>query len=80
MDNYSYDVFEKIKIEDRPNWHLYVDAVYKADPHKKNMSSEVLSKLLGVKNQGGFRYRGKTESPDLVVIFSTGEDIYWRGY
>lgn len=78
MDNYSYDVFEKIKIEDRPNWHLYVDAVYKADPHKKNMSSEVLSKLLGVKNQGGFRYRGKTESPDLVVIFSTGEDIYWQ--
>ena len=78
MDNFSFDVFEKIKPTDRGNWHLYVDAIYKADPHKGNMAAEVLSKLLGVKNQGGFRYRGKTESPDLVVLFSSGEDIYWR--
>lgn len=57
---------------------MYIDAVYKADPQKKNLSAEVLSKLLGVKNQGGFRYLGKTETPNLVVLFTSGEDIYWR--
>ena len=78
MNNYSFDVYEKIKKEDRKNWYLYTDAVYRADPSKKDISSEVLSKLIGVKNQGGFRYLGKTERPKLVIIFSTGEDVYWR--
>ena len=76
--NYNFDVYEKIPKEERINWKLYVDAIYKADPNKKNFSAEVLSKLLGVKTQGGFRYLGKKESPKLVVLFSTGEDIYWQ--
>ena len=78
MANYSFDVFDKILPNDRVNWKLYIDAVYRADPAKKNLGSEVLSKLLGVKNQGGFRYLGSTKSPKLVVLYSTGEDIYWR--
>lgn len=77
-ENYSFNVFEKILNENRNDWKLYVDAIYKADPTKKNISAEVLSKLLGVKNQGGFRYLGKTETPNLVVLFTSGEDIYWR--
>lgn len=78
MTNYTFDVFEKINKDDRINWKLFVDAVYRANPEIKNIGSEVLSKLLGVKNQGGFRYLGKTESPHLVILFSSGEDIYWR--
>ena len=79
MEEYSsFNVYEKVVKEERENWSLYIDAVYKADSSKKNLSSEVLSKLLGVKNQGGFRYLGKTESPNLVVLFTSGEDIYWR--
>lgn len=78
LDNYSFDIFEKINPEDRYNWNLYVDAVYKADPSKKNTSAEVLSKLMGVKNQGGFRYKGKTDSPNFVILFTSGEDVYWR--
>lgn len=77
-DNYSFEVYEKIKREERVNWKLYVDAVYKADASKKDMSAEVLSKLLGVKNQGGFRYLGKTQEPKLIILFSSGEDIYWK--
>lgn len=76
--NYSFNVCKKISKEDRINWFLYIDAVYKADDSKKNFSSEVLSKLLGVKNQGGFRYLGKTETPNLVILFTSGEDIYWK--
>lgn len=77
-ENFEFKVYKKIEKQDRGNWKLYVDAVYKADPKRKNLSSEVLSKLLGVKNQGGFRYLGKTEAPNMVVLFSSGEDIYWR--
>lgn len=76
--NYCFNVFDKISKEDRINWKLYIDAVYKANPTKKDISAEVLSKLLGVKNQGGFRYLGKTENPNLVILFTSGEDIYWR--
>ncbi len=44
-NNYTFDVFEKIKKEDRVNHGLYVDAIYKADPNQPNFSAEVLSKL-----------------------------------
>lgn len=78
MNNFSFDIYKKISPDEREDWHLYIDAVYCANPKEKTMSAEVLSKLLGVKNQGGFRYRGKTSEPYLVVLFTTGEDIYWR--
>lgn len=78
MENTTFAVYSKIESEQRESWYLYVDAIYKADPSKKDMSAEVLSKLLGVKNQGGFRYLGKTECPNLVVLFTSGEDVYWR--
>lgn len=76
--NYYFNVFDKINIDDRNKWYLYVDAVYKADPSKKNTSAEVLSKLMSVKNQGGFRYKGNASAPNFVILFTSGEDIYWR--
>lgn len=77
-NNYSFDIHNKINKNERINWQLYIDAIYKSDSNRKNFSAEVLSKLLGVKNQGGFRYLGKTEAPNLVILFTSGEDIYWR--
>ena len=77
-NNYSFDIHNKINKNERINWQLYIDAIYKSDSDRKNFSAEVLSKLLGVKNQGGFRYLGKTEAPNLVILFTSGEDIYWR--
>lgn len=77
-NNYSFDIHNKINKNERINWQLYIDAIYKSDSNRKNFSAEELSKLLGVKNQGGFRYLGKTEAPNLVILFTSGEDIYWR--
>lgn len=74
----EYNVFEKITADKRPDWHLYIDAIYKANPLATNLGGEVLSKLLSVGNQGGFRFKGNTESPQLVALFTSGEDIYWR--
>lgn len=77
-ENYCFNVYNKISNADRYDWKLFIDAVYCSDKTKKDLSGEVLSKLIGVKNQGGFRYLGKTQTPNLVVLFTSGEDIYWH--
>ena len=74
----EYNVFKKVTVDQRPNWHLYIDAIYKSDPAARNLGGEVLSKLLNVGNQGGFRFKGNAEKPQLVALFTSGEDIYWR--
>jgi len=33
---------------------------------------------MGVKNSGGFRFIGSVSAPKYVVLFSTGDDLYWR--
>ena len=76
--NYCVNVYKKISKDERKNWKLYIDAIYKADPNEKTMKAEVISKLLGVKNQGGFRFLGKMSCPKLVVLFTSGKDIYWK--
>ena len=74
----EFNVFHRISNKDRINWHLYIDAVYKGNPTVPNLGAEVLSKLLGVGNQGGFRYTGNSESPKYIALFTSGEDIYWK--
>lgn len=71
--NYCVNVYKKISKDERKNWKLYIDAIYKADPNEKTMKAEVISKLLGVKNQGGFRFLGKMNCPKLVVLFTSGK-------
>lgn len=72
------EVFIKITEADRPNWHLNIDAIYKADPNSRNLGGEVLSKLFHVGNQGGFRFRGSATKPLFITLFTSGEDVYWR--
>ena len=70
--------FERIKESD-----LFVDTVYEGGSDK-NISSEVLSKLLQVGNSGGFRKcmkvvdGKKTKEPAYVCIYTTGEELEWR--
>ena len=75
---YEIEVYNKITEIDRPNWHLFIDAIYKANPHSKNLGGEVLSKLLQVGNQGGFRFKGSAARPLFIALFTSGEDVYWR--
>ena len=78
MENNSFEVFNKIEKKERSKWHLIIDAIYKANPKDNNLRSEVLSKLLGVKNRGGFRYIGIKDRPKFVVLYSHGKDPFWR--
>ena len=48
---------------------LIVDAVYKKGK-AKDLSTEVISKLLPVGNVGGFRHVGPIAKPTLVVLTS----------
>lgn len=62
---------------------LLVDTVYEGG-NDKNISSEVLSKLLHVGNSGGFRKcmkvidGKKTKETAYVCIYTTGEELEWR--
>lgn len=75
---HEIEVFNKVTDSERPNWHLYVDAIYKANPNSRNLGGEVLSKLFSVGNQGGFRFKGSAKRPLFIALFTSGEDIYWR--
>jgi hypothetical protein len=55
---------------------LYVDATYQGD-RSGNAGDDPLPDLLGVSNQGGFRYLGTKEQPRLVVLTTSFADPEW---
>ncbi len=60
---------------------LNIDAIYENKKPYINKSCEVLSKLMKVKNSGGFRPIGQWKNIfdiKYVVLYSTKEDIYWQ--
>lgn len=60
---------------------LILDCVYENKQPNKDMSCRVLPKLMKVKNSGGFRPIGEYKNKfdvKYVVLYSTGEDIYWQ--
>jgi hypothetical protein len=73
-------VDHKIDSSERHKWNLEIDAIYCADKLKaKTLAGEVLSKLFyGIGNAGGFRISGSIEKPKYIVIYTSGDDIYWR--
>ncbi len=60
---------------------LIIDCIYENKQPNKDMSCRVLPKLMKVQNTGGFRPIGeykKNFAVKYVVLYSTGEDIYWQ--
>jgi len=66
--HYPFKNLEKASLE--------IDAIYEGGS-QKNMQAEPLSKLLGVKNQGGIRFLGRGEHKKLVVLTSNQNEIAW---
>lgn len=46
LNNYSFNVHDKIKKDERINWQLYIDAIYKSDPSKKKYVSRSIIKTV----------------------------------
>lgn len=61
--------------------NLIIDEIYYGGI-EPNLSSEVISKLMGCGNSGGFRTvnNKKTNQNAYCVLFSTGEDEDWKDY
>lgn len=55
---------------------LVVDAIYKGG-RSANAGDDPLPRLIGVSNQGGFRYLGSLDAPRLVVLTSSFNDPDW---
>ncbi len=58
------------------NADLVVDRVYEGG-RAGNASDDPLPPLVGVSNQGGFRYIGNKGRPRLIVLTSTMKDVDW---
>lgn len=58
------------------NADLIVDRIYEGG-RSGNASDDPLPPLIGVSNQGGFRYIGTKEKPRLIVLTSTLKDADW---
>jgi hypothetical protein len=65
--------FEKAALK---NTDLQIDAVYSGG-RSGNAADDPLPHLLGVSNQGGFRYIGTKFSPRIVALTSTLSDPDW---
>jgi hypothetical protein len=55
---------------------LIIDAIYMGG-RSANSGDDPLSCLIGVSNQGGFRYLGNLDSPRLIVLTSSFNDPDW---
>ncbi len=55
---------------------LLVDGTYQGG-RNRNASDEPLTHLVGVSNQGGFRYVGTKERPRLAVLTLTTREYDW---
>src|SRR5437016_1117952 len=59
-----------------PSADLTIDAVYEGG-RSGNAGDDPLNPLIGVSNQGGFRYLGTRERPHLIVLTSSFDDPDW---
>lgn len=64
--------FDHIAVAD-----LVVDAIYESDRSTSSIAGEPLARLTGTGNQGGFRFSGPVNSPDIVVLYSTMSEPDW---
>jgi hypothetical protein len=63
--------FDQLKSAD-----LFVDALYKGGTNG-NAGDDPISKLVGCGNQGGFRFIGSAEKPNLCILYSDMSQPDW---
>jgi hypothetical protein len=61
---------QRFPVEQLETCDLIVDAIYEGG-RSGNAGDDPLPRLIGVSNQGGFRYLGNKESPRLIVLTSS---------
>lgn len=64
------------KFDELQDCNLVVDAVYEGGSFG-NVKDDPISKLLPVGNQGGFRYSGRIDSLNFLVLYTDSSDLDW---
>lgn len=67
---------DRVKEAELRNADLLVDRIFEGG-RAGNASDDPLPHLIGVSNQGGFRYIGTKDAPRLAVLTSTFKDVDW---
>lgn len=67
---------KRISVDELESADLMVDAVYEGG-RAGNAGDDPLTRLIGVSNQGGFRYIGTADAPRLIVLTSSLSDPDW---
>ena len=67
---------KRFTVTDLESDDLVVDAIYEGG-RVGNAGDDPLARLIGVSNQGGFRYLGSVTEPRLVVLTSSFADPDW---
>lgn len=67
---------QRFKRDELKTADLIVDAIYEGG-RSGNSADDPLHPLMGVSNQGGFRYLGSLEQPRLIVLTSSFNDPDW---
>jgi hypothetical protein len=67
---------EFVNWEELHHADLVPGKVYKSG-EGHGLSKEALSRLMGVGNTGGFRWRGKSTEAPFIVLTSTGNETIW---
>ena len=65
-----------IKFEDLSKSDLIVDAIYEGGTFK-NTKDDPINKLIPVGNMGGFRYNGKLDNLNFLVLYTDCSDLDW---
>lgn len=68
-----------VEYADLTSSDLYVDALYKGGDNKK-AADDPINKLVGVGNQGGFRYLGSAKNLNqckIIILYTSGDDPDW---
>lgn len=65
-----------LRTADLQNSNLIIDCIFEGG-RSGNAGDDPLNALLGVSNQGGFRFLGKRECPRLIVLITSLSDPDW---
>ena len=65
-----------VEFQKLSNCDLTIDRVYEGGKNN-NVSDDPITKILPVGNMGGFRFNGPVTNPNLIVLYTDGQDLDW---
>jgi Restriction endonuclease AspBHI N-terminal len=65
-----------VPFEELQSADLVLDRVYRSGT-ARSVAADPLNRLIPVGNAGGFRYKGSSQAPRLIALYTTGAEDDW---